>query len=180
MRKFTLKGFVASLADPASAAANNVTEPEPAWFQWAAERGFEYQHDGSDLQGAGYFEPVPDGPEFGEQYYGIVRGSWNDVAFTYFRRKSWRLGGRMGGRPSTSGSLLISLPGTPVPALLAMSPLEAFKAAGGELPNTGVFEWRPPTLLFGHGRWLDPPIVEGILQRITLQLTAAPAELWQR
>jgi hypothetical protein len=83
-----------------------------------------------------------------------------------------------GDRPAFAGALLIQLPGTPRADLLAVSPTAAFKAAGGELPNTGTFEWRPPDLLFGYGRWLDTAIVEGILQSITLQLSVAPAELW--
>ncbi|MBA2279791.1 MAG: hypothetical protein H0W25_00935 [Acidimicrobiia bacterium] len=178
-RKLTLKGIVNSLVRPGSDAVQRVTDPDPTWTSWAAERGLEYQHDGSEFEGGRYHEAVPDRRGVGEQCYGVVRGTWNDTPFAYFLRKTWRVGGR-GGPAQTSGNLLITLPGTPIPDLLRMSPAEAFKAAGGELPNTGVFEWRPPDLLFGHGRWLEPQIVTGILQRITAQLALAPAELWQR
>ena len=179
MGRFSLKRVVNVLARPASDEVQLVTEPDKTWLAWAADHSFVYQLDGSEFEGGRYFEAVPDRHGLGEQCFGVVRGSWNGRPFTYFLRKTWNMAVRKGTLPQFAGALLIELPGTPRADLLAVTPADAFKAAGGELPNTGTFEWRPPDLLFGRGHWLDTTIVEGILESITLQLSVAPAELWQ-
>jgi hypothetical protein len=181
MGRFSLKRLATVLIRPAADEVHRVTEPDAQWQAWAAEHGFDYQFDGSAFEGGGYFEAPADRYGVGEQCYGVVRGTWNGQPFTYFARRTWAaLGGRQSRLPGRAGALLIELPGRPRPDLLARSPAEAFRAAGGELPRAGTFEWRPPNLLFGHGHWLEPAIVEGILQHITLQLSVAPPELWDR
>jgi hypothetical protein len=179
MGKFSLKRVANVLARPASDEVQLITEPDEAWRAWATDLGFSYALDGSEFEGGRYFEAVPDRHGMGEQCYGVVRGSWNDQPFTYFVRKTWNMTRRHGTRPQFAGALLIELPGTPRADVLGLTPAAAFKAAGGELPNTGTFEWRAPDLLFGRGHWLDTAIVGGILQQITLQLSVAPANLWQ-
>jgi hypothetical protein len=176
--RFSLKRFVNVLVRPASDEVQLITEPDPTWQAWAADHGFTYRLDGSDLAGR-LFDPPPDRHGMGDQYYGVVEGTWNGSPFTFFQHKTWNVGGPRGRRPQFAGAIVVRLPGVPRPDLLGVSPDEAFKAAGGELPHTGSFEWRTPDLLFGHGDWLDPSLVEGVLERITLQLSVAPAELWE-
>jgi hypothetical protein len=178
MAKFSMKRFVNVLVRPASDEVQLITEPDPTWQAWAADHGYEYQFDGSEFAGR-YRDPPPDKHGYGEQYYNVVRGTWNDVPFTYFTHKSWHVDGRGGHGPGFSGGLVVQLPGTPRADLLAMTPEDAFKAAGGELPRSGTWEWRPPDLLLGWGKWLDPSNIEGYMQNISLQLAVAPAELWQ-
>jgi hypothetical protein len=154
-----------------------VTEPDATWLAWADLHGFEYQLDGSDLEGR-FFEPAPGGPRTGDQYYGVVRGTWKERPFTYFQRKT--LGGASRDpAPQFTAALVLQLPGAPRADVLAKEPRDAFAAAGGKLPNTGSFQWHPPDRLLGSGRWFDPAQVEGILDSITLQLAFAPPELWQ-
>ena len=180
MGGFSLKRFVNVLVRPASDEVQLITEPDPTWQAWAAEHGFTYRLDGSDLEGRSFFEPPPDRHGMGEQYYGVVEGIWNGSPFTYFQHKSWNVSEvHNTRRPQFAGAIVLLLPGVPRPDLLAMSPDEAFKVAGGKLPRTGSFEWRAPDWLFGRGRWLDPSLVEGVLESITLQLSVAPAELWE-
>jgi hypothetical protein len=177
MGRFSLKSILGRAGRVATGEMSLVTEPDATWLGWADSHGFKYQLDGSDLVGR-YFERPPDRPGTEEQYYGIVRGTWNDRPFTYFQRKT--LGGatREPG-PQFMAALVLQLPGAPRADLLAMGPPKAFESAGGKLPNTGSFQWHPPDLLLGRGHWFDPPQIEGILENITLQLAIAPAELWQ-
>src|SRR5918996_63156 len=152
MPRFSLKRLANQLVRPASDAVQRTSEPDEAWSAWAASHGFDYQLDGSEFEGGRYFEAVPDRPGMGEQCYGVVRGSWNGRPFTYFARKTWNPGGPDGRSAQFAGALLIELPGRPIATLLTMSPADAFRAAGGELPKSGTFDWRPPALLFGRGR----------------------------
>src|SRR5439155_9401384 len=161
MGKFSLKRMASVLARPASDEVQLITEPDETWQAWAAGHGFGYELDGSEFEGGRYFEAAPDRHGMGEQCFGVVRGSWKDRPFTYFVRKTWNMTGRKGTLPQFAGGLVIELPGAPRADLLALTPAAAFKAAGGGLPNTGTFEWRPPNLLFGRGQWLDTAIVEG-------------------
>jgi hypothetical protein len=177
--RFNVKRFARSMADPGSDEVQRVAEPSPVWSSWAASKGFTYEFDGSAYGEGRSFDPVADERRGGEHCHDVVTGAWNGFAFTFFARTLWHVSGRAH-KPDVAGALIIELPGRPVDALLAMTPAEAFAAAGGELPRTGEFTWREPRELFGHGRWLEPTIVEGILQKITVQLEAAPAELWQR
>jgi hypothetical protein len=179
MRRRRSKGFLRSLWRPASDEVQRVTEPDGSWAAWAAEHGFSYEHDGSEFEGGRLFDAVPADRGMGEQCFGVVRGTWNDRAFTFISRKTWNAIGTRSRPPSFSGAVLLQLPGGLRDDLLALSPAAAFELVGGELPRSGTFEWRPPDVLFGHGRWLEPPIVEGVLQRITLQLAAAPTDLWE-
>jgi len=177
MGRFSLKKILGGVARVATGGMRLVTEPDATWLAWADSHGFEYQLDGSDLAGR-YFELPPDRPGNSEQYYGVVRGTWNDRPFTYFQRKT--LGGASTEpTPHFMAALVLQLPGAPRADLLAMEPAKAFAAAGGELPRTGSFQWHAPDFLLGTGHWFDPLQVEGILQNITLQLAAAPGELWQ-
>lgn len=178
MGRFSLKKILGGVARVATGETSLVTEPDAIWLAWAGSHGFEYQLDGSDLAGR-YFELDPDRPGTGEQYYGVVRGTWNDRRFTYFQRKTWSDVATREPGPQFMAALVLQLPGATRADLLAMEPAKAFAAAGGELPRTGSFMWHPPDLLLGRGRWFDPPQIEGILQSITVQLAVAPAELWQ-
>lgn len=74
---------------------------------------------------------------------------------------------------------MLQLPGTPRADLLAMTPEEAFKAAGGELPRRGSYQWDAPGSLLGRGAQIDPVRLEGILDRIIMQVEAAPPATWQ-
>jgi len=141
MGRFSLKKILGGVARVATGGTRLVTEPDATWLAWADSHGFEYQLDGSDLAGR-YFELAPDRPGTGEQYYGVVRGTWNDRPFTYFQRKTWGDVGTEPG-PQFMAALVLQLPGAPRADLLAMEPAKAFAAAGGELPRTGSFMWHP-------------------------------------
>jgi hypothetical protein len=178
MGRFSLKRLAKQMVQPGSPDVQHVTGPDPEWQAWAAAHGFEYDLDGSELAGL-YRELPPDRPGLGEQYYNVVRGTWNGAPFTYVTHKTWNPGGPNGRAPQFAGALVIQLPGAPRADLVTMGPDKAFKAAGGELPRSGSWEWKAPDLLVGWGAWLDPVAIEGHLQRISMQLAVAPAELWQ-
>jgi|GEM_PF-4303224 len=152
-------------------------KPDRTWLDWAESKGFAYQQDGADLPGR-YYEALPEPSTWRysprEEYFGVVRGTWRDRSFVYFQR---RVQGR-GGTQVVDGFVL-QLPGTPRADLLTMTPAEAFGAAGFGLPREGTFEWHSPDWILGTGFTKQPAQFEAILEYITVQLAAAPAELWQ-
>ena len=81
MGRFSLKRLAKQMVQPGSPDVQHVTGPDPEWQAWAAAHGFEYDLDGSELAGL-YRELPPDRPGLGEQYYNVVRGTWNGAPFT--------------------------------------------------------------------------------------------------
>ena len=152
-------------------------EPDRTWQDWAMARGFEFQQDGSELAGR-YFDLPPDRPGQSEEYHDVIRGTWRGRPFLYFQR---RMRGGVGPRRSNQfmDAFVLQLPGTPRADLLAVTPEEAFKAAGGELPRSGSYQWVAPDSLLGTGARFDTVRLEGILERIIMQVDAAPPGTWQ-
>ena len=142
------------------------------WPEWATGRGFVFAEDGNEL--IGRYLPAGEG----ENYYNVVRGRWRERPFVYFQRVTHASGGRGRSNQFSEGCAL-QLPGTPRADLLDMTPEEAFRAAGGRLPSTGVWSWRPPDELLHVGEQQQPVHLERLLENVTAQLAAAPAALWQ-
>ena len=66
-------------------------------------------------------------------------------------------------------------------SVAALTPDDAFELLGGRIPSGFDFTFRAPDHLVGvaTGNW-TPQLLEGVLENLTLQIEAAPPEIWQR
>ncbi len=145
----------------------------PDWEGWAAGRGFTFAED------VGAWLPEFDGSS--ERYVNVVAGRWRTLEFQAFTHGTYRRAhGGVESSSTSNGYLIVQLPGGLPPDIAALSPDEAFKLLGGRIPSGFDFTFRAPNHLFGVAAGnLSPELLEGALENLTLQIEAAPSELWQ-
>ena len=161
-------GFFKRLAKAASG---------PDWEAWAAQHGWTFEAQAPDL--GGVFHPVPAGDRQGEEYHHVVRGSMHGVGFIVFTRTSWGAPkGATQGNYQHDPHLAIELPRAVAPALLAMSPADAFASLGGSLVGPWNFRWHGDRWLVGAGHVTAPVQVEQSLEQVGVQIGGAPATVW--
>lgn len=149
----------------------------PDWRGWAEKRDFTFTEDMPEL--VGEWLPPFDGSH--ERYVDVVDGRWRTLEFRAFTHGTYRAPhGGVESRSTSNSYLVVRLPGGLPPDVAAMKPDDAFKLLGGKIPSGFDFSFRPPDHLFGVAiaSW-SPPLLEGVLENLTLQIEAAPPELWQ-
>lgn len=149
----------------------------PDWQGWAEEHGFTFAEEAPEL--VGKWLPPFDGAH--ERYTNVVAGTWSSLEFTAFTY-STRLKPKLReGRWNSNGHLFLRLPGGLPPDVAALTPDDAFELLGGTIP-TSFDNWffRPPDYLYGLTTSMNPQRLEGALQNLTLQIEAAPPEIWQK
>jgi len=147
----------------------------PDWQGWAEERGFTFAEEAPEL--VGKWLPPFDGDD--ERYTSVVSGKWRSLEFTAFTYGTHRKPRHGNGSWTSNGYLFLRLPGSLPPEIAAMRPDDAFKLLGGDIPTSFDWSMRPPDHLAGITTTMNPQLLEGALQNLTLQIEAAPTELWQ-
>lgn len=148
----------------------------PDWKGWAEERGFTFAEEAPELVGT--WLPPFDGTR--ERYVNVVSGRWRTLEFQAFTHGTYRRHGGDESFSTSNGYLVLRLPGGLPPDVAALTPDDAFKLLGGKIPSGFDFTFRPPDHLFGVATGnLSPELLEGVLENLTLQIEAAPSEIWQ-
>ena len=149
----------------------------PDWAEWAARQNFTFAEEAPDL--VGVWLPAFEGSS--EKYVDVVGGRWRSLEFQAFTHGTYRRAhGGVDSFSTSNGYLVLHLPGELPPEIAAMSPDDAFKLLGGRIPSSFDFTFRPPNHLFGVTAGnLNPALLEGVLENLTLQIEAAPPDLWR-
>jgi len=149
----------------------------PDWRGWAEEHGLTFAEEAPEL--VGKWLPPFDGTD--EHYANVIAGKWRTLEFQAFTHGTYRRPhGGVDSSSTSNGYLVVQLPGGLPPDVAALTPDDAFKLLGGKIPSGFDFTFRPPDHLFGvaTGNW-TPELLEGALENLTLQIEAAPPDLWQ-
>ena len=149
----------------------------PDWQGWARDGDFTFADEAPQL--VGQWLPPADGKD--ERYVNVVGGRWRTLEFQAFTHGTHRRShGGVDSSSTSSSYLVVRLPGGLPPDVAALTPDDAFKLLGGEIPSGLDFTFRPPDHLVGvaTGNW-TPQLLEGVLENLTLQIEAAPKEIWQ-
>jgi hypothetical protein len=149
----------------------------PDWQGWAEEHGCSFAEEAPEL--VGKWLPPFDGDD--ERYANVVSGTWSSLEFTAFTYGTYRKQSGGTGTWTSNGYLFLRLPGGLPPDIAKLTPDKAFELLGGKIP-TAFDNWsfRPPDYLEGLTTTMNPQRLEGALQNLTLQIEAAPPEIWQR
>ena len=149
----------------------------PDWQGWAEKHGFTFADEAPQLIGVW----IPESDDADERYVDVVGGRWRSLEFQAFTHGTHRRH-HGGDNFSTSNShLVLQLPSGLPPDVAALTPDDAFELLGGRIPSGFDFTFRAPDHLVGvaTGNW-TPQLLEGVLENLTLQIEAAPPEIWQR
>jgi hypothetical protein len=74
--------------------------------------------------------------------------------------------------------MFLQLPGALPAEILEMAPEKAFELLGGRMTSAFDFTYRGADWLEGIRPDMKPPLLEGALQNLAVQINAAPAEIW--
>ncbi len=150
-------------------------QSDTQWREWASAHGCTYQEEAEELIGVWF-------PEFDgmERYVHVIGGHWLGLGFWAFSRGTWnkKIVTRGGHDWIVTAHMFLQLPGALPAEILAMRPHKAFELLGGQMTTAFDFTYRGADWLEGIRPHMGPPLLEGALQNLALQINAAPAEIW--